>query len=491
MKKTLSLIALILVAVMMFAACQQSPSEGTTPAPTDDGKVTVCWYYGSKLLKEEQVEKGSKLTSWEPTEEGKTFAGWYSEASATVAFDFEATIEADTDIFAAFMSNEYVEDTTSYYLIGTGSGSMKASGWDHTASANNLTMTKDTSVTDANIYTIEIEMYAGDRFQICHDGSWDGQFGIGGIKGCEYAAGINPNKPAEGEKTAEDKKYAEVKNEAGEVVFIGGDENNSSFTSWNAILNEGHDGKYKITLVTYPNNPGYNYITYELIEKLEPMSDTHKMHFIGTFNEWSTDYSASQDWDLTPSEDKSYWTGIITITEDMYADSTATDPANASGELCAAVKIFNSVDGAYHGDPNNQGNNIFLKAGTYGFKYTVETNMVEWQEMGYYVVGTMLDADGNAVNFSVKDGVTPKLTVSGDKATGTFEVYDATKGPGYDWMTAQGKPGVMAVKVVYGCEYIIRDWYAADANGDNWYLPLGTYEVVMDIAAGSATITAK
>ncbi len=476
MKRFSRIFALVLALVMtasVFAACggdeADTTAAGTNAATADENKVHVTWYYGSEILKEEDVEKGSKLTEWTPVKEGKTFTGWCAEASATTPFDFTKEITADTDIFAAFRSDVYVEDKTEYYLIGTGSGSMNVSGWDHNNSYANLKMVKDTTITDKNVYTIEITMYAGDRFQICHDLSWDGQFGIGGVVGAAYAAGINPNKPDEGEKTVEDEKYAEVKDKDGNVVFIGGDENNNSFTSWNIILNEGHDGKYKFTLTTNPSSPAYNTIEWELVEKVDALTQTHDMHLIGSFNGWD---AASTDFAMNESEDKATWSGFLTLDAD------------------AEIKVINHVDGLYYG--TTDGANIALTAGTYCVKYTVADNSVVFQPLAYYVVGTFKDAEGKAVNFAVKDGVTPALTVADGKATADFTAVDVTAMNDYNWITAQGKPGVMAVKIVFGCELGIKDWYADPATeGDNFYLPAGEYTATFDIAAGTASVTQK
>ena len=488
MKKFLSVIALTMVlalCVASFASCAQITDLLGGLFNKDDAseadQVTVSWYQGSKLLKEEKIDKGSKVKSWEPTVEGKTFDGWYSEASCTIPFDFDAAVNADVDIFAKFKSDEYVEDTNSYYLIGTGAGDMKDSAWSHTPPEKLQLVRQD--VEGANVYTVTIKMYAGDRFQICY-GSWDGQQGIGIFKGVEYADGINPNKPAEGQVTAADQKYAEVKNEAGEVVFIGGDENNNSYRNWNAILNEGHDGIYKFTLTTYPNAGDYNQVTFELIEAIEPMTETHDMRFIGTMNNWSTEYEEGQ-LALTPSTDKSYWTGFITITEADYADWTADE----DGNLYAAVKLYNVIDGGYYAVTND---NILLTAGTYAFKYTVEGNVVEYQKCEYYIVGTLLDGEGKAVNYAVKEGVSPKLVANEDGTYSIdFEAYDATDCSDYSWMEAQGKtdangvPAIISIKVVYGSELEIKDWYSAE-GGDNWYLSAGTYTVTL--ADGAVTV---
>ena len=491
MKKFLSIIALIMVLVLSvacFASCEFvnglfGGGNDNPPDNDDANKVTVSWYQGSKLLKEEEIDKGSKATPWEPTAEGKTFDGWYAEASCAIAFDFDKAINEDVDIFAKFKSDEYVEDTNNYYLIGTGAGDMKASAWSHTAPDALKLVKKD--VAGANVYEVTIKMYAGDRFQICY-GSWDGQQGIGIFEGAAYADGINPNKPAEGQVTAADKKYAEVKNADGEVVFIGGDENNNSFKNWNAILNEGHDGIYKFTLTTYPNAGDYNKVTFELVEAIEPMTETHDMHFIGTFNEWATEYEEGE-LALAPSEDKATWSGFITITEDDYADWTADE----EGNLYAALKLYNVVDGKYYGYGEE---NILLTAGTYAVKYTVEGNKVEVEACNYYIVGTLLDAEGNAVNYAVKEGVSPAL-VAGENGTYSvdFVAYDVTACNDYSWMTQQGKTdangvaAIISIKVVYGSSLGIKDWYSAE-GGDNWYLSAGTYTVTL--ADGAVTVVA-
>ncbi len=501
MKKFLSAIVLLLVFALTFTmltscdvlnnllgnenADNGDDNKDNTNPPADDNKVTVCWYQGAKALKEEEVDKGTILTPWTPEVDGKTFQGWFAEASLSTAFDFTKPIEADTDIFAAFKSDEYVSDETSYYLIGAGAGDMGKANWDHTNAAANLTMTKE-DVENANVYTITITMYAGDMFQICHDGSWDGQTGIGYVEGAEYCNGVNSYDKKE--YTAEDKKVAQVLNAEGEAVFVGSDEYNKGFESWNITLAPGMDGIYKFTFTTFPGAATYNKITFELVEKLDAQEVTHDMYFIGTHNEWSSDFTEGAEWHLAESTDKATWTGILTVTEDMYADWTATDPGNPHGVACAAVKLYNTVNGNYF---SPDGNNIFLTAGTYAFKYTVDGDVVEYAACNYYLVGTFLDENGAAVNFSVKAGVTPALTVSEDGKTAscTFTAVDVTSVGDFSWIADQGKPGVMAFKVVFGSELGISTWYSDTANGgDNFYANAGEVTVTLDIETGAVTV---
>ena len=74
---------------------------------------------------------------------------------------------------------------------------------------------------------------------------------------------------------------------------------------------------------------------------------------------------------------------------------------------------------------------------TYAFRYDVASNEVTVQKLDYYVVGTFKDADGNAVNFSIKEGVTPVMTVENGIASVTFTTYDVTDMGDYNWMVDQ------------------------------------------------------
>lgn len=481
MKRILSLFVVALTlffgAFALTACFDNGSTNGGNEEP--ENTVTVCWYQGSKLLKEEKVEKGSKVVAWEPTAEGKTFTGWFKEASLTQAFDFEQAINEDTDIFAAFKSDEFVADENSYYLIGTGAGDMGQANWDHANAAANLTMEKQ-DVEGANVYKIQITMYAGDAFQICYGGSWDGQIGIGKMVGAEYVDGTNRYDGTA--YTAADKKVAAVKDAEGNVIFEGHDEYNKGFEVWNIFLAEGQDGVYEFTYTTYPNAKDYNTIEYRLVEKLDALTSTHEMYLIGAFNEWA---QKDSNWALKESDDKSTWNGFITVTSDMFCDYGQAD-LNTT-----AFKVYNGVDGQYY--PG--GDNIFIGEGTWAVQYVVATNEVKFEKCDYYIVGTLLDAEGNVVNYAVKEGASPKLAKQEDGSyAAEFEAYDVTSLGEYSWMVDQGKTdpegnaAIISIKVVLGSSLGIKDWYSAE-GGDNWYLSAGTYNVVL--AEGAVTVSAK
>ena len=469
MKKFLSVIALIM-ALSLSLACLASCNlfgkpEETPPAADDSNKVTVCWYQGSKLLKEEKVEKGTKLTTWTPDPiEGKDFTGWYAEASLTQEFDFETVINEDTDIFAKYTSNVFVADDKSYYLIGTGSGDMKQSGWNHDNSMAHLVMTK-TENASANVYEITILMYAGDAFQICYGGTYDGQVGIGYVPGVEYADGTN--RYDNNTYTAADKKFATVKNAAGEVVFEGHDEFNKEYWTWNVFLAEGQDGIYKIIYTTYPDHPADNTITYELVEKKEPLAETHDMYICGTVSNWDF----SDDFKMKADDTKENFSFLLNITAP------------------AEIKLRNKIGDAWYGvaegatAPWTLGTgdaNLALEAGVYKIEYSVANNtaVVTPVEKSFWLAGVVNGGQfwncGSGIEFEKVDDTTYK-------AYYTFTEAD-TDG---SWMTGF----VGACKAVYGYAGWDADiWYGNPENGDNVTVAsYGLYELVLTLDATDST----
>ena len=471
MKRFLSVIALVLVVVLAmgtFAAC--SPTE--EPSGGDDNKVTVSWYQGGKLLKEEKVEKGAKVTEWTPDAvEGKDFTGWFAEASLTQAFDFDQAINEDTDIFAKFTSNVFVEDTKSYYLIGTGSGDMKQSGWNHDNSMQHLVMTK-TETAGANVYEIEILMYAGDAFQICYGGTYDGQVGIGYVPGVEYADGTN--RYDKNEYTAADKKFATVKDSAGNVIFEGHDEFNKEYWTWNVFLAEGQDGVYKIIYTTYPDHPADNQITYELVEKKDALVDTHEMYICGTVSNWDFD----DNFKMTADDTKENFSFLLNISED------------------AEIKLRNKIGDAWYGvaESTAEGpwtlgtgeNNLALVAGVYKIEYNVANNTatVTAVAKSFWLAGVVNGGQhwncGSGIEFEKVDATTYK-------AYYTFTEADTDA----SWMTGF----VGACKAVYGYAGWDADiWYGNAENGDNVTVDsYGLHELVLTLAdetGATGTLTA-
>ena len=79
-------LSIIVTAVLLVAALLVSCATGSGK------KVTVSWYDGSKLLREDSVAEGSKIKSWTPEKDGATFMAWYAEASKTQLYDFDQPV---------------------------------------------------------------------------------------------------------------------------------------------------------------------------------------------------------------------------------------------------------------------------------------------------------------------------------------------------------------------------------------------------------------
>lgn len=468
MKRILSVIALVLVLSLslgVFAGC----------APTGE-QVTISWYQGGKLLKEEQVAKGSTIASWTPEAvEGKDFSGWFAEASLSQAFDFTKPINEDTDIFAKFTSNVYVEDTKSYYLIGTGSGDMKKSGWNHDNSMQNLVMTK-TETAGANVYEIELLMYAGDAFQICYGGTYDGQVGIGYVPGVEYADGTN--RYDKNTYTAADKKFATVKDASGNVVFEGHDEFNKEYWTWNIFLAEGQDGVYKITYTTYPDHPADNQITFELVEKKEALQETHDMYICGTVSNWDF----SDDFKMAADDTKENFSFLLNITKEEQIKLRNKIGDKWYGEGAITVK---DNCGTWNADGN-----LALAAGVYKISYNVasDTATIEAAAKSFWLAGVVNGGQfwncGSGIEFEKVNDTTYKTYY-------TFVEADTDA----SWMTGF----VGACKAVYGyAGWDADNWFGNAENGDNVTVDsYGLYELVLtlndasDLSKGGKLVATK
>lgn len=163
-----------------------------------------------------------------------------------------------------------------------------------------------------------------------------------------------------------------------------------------------------------------------------------ELYFIGSFNGW--DQSAPEEYKLTAGGDGN-WTGYLTITEADYADE----------KEYAEVKLFNPLANGWYSA--NGDSNMELTAGTYFFKFTTATLTVEYEEVSYYIVGTLV-IDGANVNFSVAEK-SPKFELTEDGVyTVDVEVTDVTSIGDYSWISG----GIFACKFVYYTELGGIDW---------------------------------
>lgn len=466
----------LLALVVLVTSC-------TTVAKTDLGEivvvsdpvktVTVGWYDGSKLLKEEQVEMGSKLTPWTPEKEGSTFMAWYSEASKTILFDFDTVVTEDTDLFAGFKGG-FVEDTNTWCLIGSGAGTLKASNWNESAAVEeNFKLTKDAS-TNTNLFRINnVVLYAGDAFQIRVMGTWTGQHGVGYLDG--YTALAEADGDIVGEVLVD-----------GERWFYANGGFGDSATGWNA--NVAKSGIYNITLETNPGSSAYDKIYMERIGDAPEISITNDMYVVGTVFEWN----ATEEGQMATDAIREDFSLVVNVTEDNYAE-WALDP---DGEMCAALKVLNDVNGTWYGVSDEDFNatswtltpagadNLLLKAGQYIVSYNVTEDKatVVTSEKGYFLAGVINGAD----HWDCRSGVQLEATDDPNTYVG---YYTFTEADTASWIADSGKKG--ACKVVSGYSGCDADlWFGTQESGDNYMVDdYGLYEITLHLDGESGYIT--
>lgn len=169
------LAALLALACIGAVACSGGGEEGT--------KYTVTYVditADNATLKTEEVEAGGKATEWTPTKEGYNFDDWYATPDMLHAFDFDAAITQNTTVYGYFTLDTFEEDTRDFYILGTSSDENSVLyGTNYKigdAAAQKLTKAEKTGV---NEYTITLDLYLGDTFQLAINDDFENQRGFG------------------------------------------------------------------------------------------------------------------------------------------------------------------------------------------------------------------------------------------------------------------------------------------------------------------------
>ncbi|MCM1102478.1 MAG: InlB B-repeat-containing protein [Clostridium sp.] len=152
-------------------------TEGTDAAADAEPAVYTVTFYdndGTTVLSTQEVADGALAEEYTPKKDGLIFMGWFGTPSHTHTFDFSAPITADVGVYAGFM--EYVEDTRTFAIVGSGTSPLlSASSWGKVINEEHY-LTKSA---DENLYTITLDLCAGDEFQFAIDSSWANQRGGG------------------------------------------------------------------------------------------------------------------------------------------------------------------------------------------------------------------------------------------------------------------------------------------------------------------------
>lgn len=166
------------------AGCGAKKTETTQTQEVDStqeetaSEHTVTYYDsdGTTVLETKTAADGTCAEDFTPEKEGETFIGWYATPQMSRKYDFGTQIKEDTDLYAGFTS--YVEDTRTFAIVGSGTGAVLAESDWGAVIGEAQTMTKEEN-SEANVYTITLDLYAGDQFQFAINGSWEDQRGFG------------------------------------------------------------------------------------------------------------------------------------------------------------------------------------------------------------------------------------------------------------------------------------------------------------------------
>lgn len=155
---------------------ESQEAAGDTEQTQESYTVTFYDSDGTTVLNTVEVAAGESAEEYIPEKEGYTFAGWYATPQMSHKFDFSQEITADTELFAGFVS--YVEDTRTFAIVGSGTSPvLLESNWGAVI-GDAQSMSKE-EADGANVYTITLDLEAGDEFQFAIDSNWHDQRGYG------------------------------------------------------------------------------------------------------------------------------------------------------------------------------------------------------------------------------------------------------------------------------------------------------------------------
>ncbi|WP_051205502.1 hypothetical protein [Butyrivibrio sp. FC2001] len=175
--------------------------------------------------------------------DGAEFNGWFETPSFVEASKKDPstdTFDKDTTLYGDFRAEAAAEDTRHWYIAGTSTkGSLQVNNWaadlsDEEKAEFELVPTG----VNANEFSLTIDLFEGDQFQVIHDWSWDGQKGFGKFT---------------------DIDETQMKNAGG----LGG-------TDDTANVEVVVDGNYTITLTTNPDNQAQD--TLSIVRNSDPVA---------------------------------------------------------------------------------------------------------------------------------------------------------------------------------------------------------------------------
>lgn len=166
MRKKMGVFAALLLAAVLCLGAAACSKEG----------YKVTFYDGETVITEKWADEGGKIEEFTPADvgyekEGFAFDGWYATADFTFDWSFDTAITEDKNVYSSWYSTQ--PDTRQWTIAGESAmgGPLREIGWNGGISEDNLL----TKAEGKNEFSITIDLYAGDKFQICvqdENGVW-------------------------------------------------------------------------------------------------------------------------------------------------------------------------------------------------------------------------------------------------------------------------------------------------------------------------------
>lgn len=341
--------ALICAAALLLAlAACGGPAASQTEEPTAEPAVTytVTFMRGDEVLGTASAEEGAVLdaSAYEAYEaaEDAEFLGWYETPSLLESSKKDLgtlAITGDMTLYGSFKSTNVAEDIRAWYVVGASpaGGPLAASQWAGASVEEPVREDYRLAATGnaVNEFSITIDLFNGDQFQVIHDWAWDGQKGYGTFTQIDDA---------------------QMANGGG----LGG-------TSDTANVNVIMDGNYTITLTTDPDDPKQDQLS--IVRNGDPLAAANAYAAnentgILVKGSWVEDWSDLRELDRVEGDGN-----VFTITMELEADTQLCFSVFDSGEDTGLVlKEENVKDADSLALLAENGNNIQLaEAGTYTF----------------------------------------------------------------------------------------------------------------------------
>lgn len=383
----------------------QNESSTQTSGSSETEKIKVTYKNGDAVLKEEEIESGTKITEWNPSGTvSDEFFGWFGEPTLTHKFDFSQAITENTTIFGSFVG--YQKDTRKWGIAGSGTSSiLKSSNWGKVF--NDEHYMTNASTDTKNIYKMTVNLFAGDQFQFTDPQIGESSISWGHQRGAAYLK--DP-----------------IKDEV-EYFTIGGSLGGDNST---ANITVAKDGKYEFVLTTYPkgdfqkdgttnlydNRSYYDTITYTYLGENDEVRAQIETTFYmkGELITGWGDYLNAQT-SMTTDNGKATLANVYLVPEDQFMFASKNKDV-ATGDISEGNVYIKGVNLSEASKELVTGeNNMKVKeAGYYTFVYDIESTELTVTKVEYTPKAGAYYIDGSFIKWGGAGNETYQLVQDAD-----------------------------------------------------------------------------